>query len=478
MATVTNPLSITYGTREVGGATVYQIHGPFAFDKSYASLRVSFVVVVVGTSYEDLADKCDALEASFRSRLTAGDTLVVDLDGSATTYTVGTTLLRCAASIAKTGRADTDVGYSRGYAVKIEAELPADATLDGGLRDLEVHVALSPSRQATVTMRGAYTATTAGDAYERYAAAFDARAESYLSYVKAGATWELVNESYALDRETDDGDPTPHVLTFTRQYLELLVAQSADSLDADVIRDHRVTFTDLASYPGDGAEQLTRLHRVVAVYDCAVDIDESTDLRDVFENTVRPHVLSLFETNFTPRVFAVEEQRVGYDESGKRLSVSLVIVYLADGGEQIVEVSQSVTTRETRTIDYTPVHGSNELAAYADVGWATKERIWSRTAVVIGELPPAERLSRSSTSRSSDGSTFPSSISGVSSPDARGAGGSTAATGGIGSGVTEGWNVIASTSQSTPQWIGVPGLGQIQITTLTESVTERYHERP
>jgi hypothetical protein len=44
--------------------------------------------------------------------------------------------------------------------------------------------------------------------------------------------------------------------------------------------------------------------------------------------------------------------------------------------------------------------------------------------------------------------------------------------------VTEGWNIIASTSQVTPQWIGNPEDEQIAGQSLTETVVERYHRRP
>ena len=35
--TITNPFSITYGTREVGGDTVYRLHGPYVIDKNMTS---------------------------------------------------------------------------------------------------------------------------------------------------------------------------------------------------------------------------------------------------------------------------------------------------------------------------------------------------------------------------------------------------------------------------------------------------------
>lgn len=475
---ITNPLSITFGDQEVGGATAYQIHGPHSIDKSYGALRLSFDVIVIGESFEDLQERSTTIESAFRRRLTNGETLVIDADGTAVTYTAGSTLLGVTSALAKAANPATDRGFSRAYTVTIEGQLPADATEDGGLRDIEVQTSFSPSRQKTVTMRGVYTATAAGTALERYTDAFDAKATGYLTLIDSSATWELVGETYSLDRAVDDGgEPIPDLLNFTRQYVQLLVNQSSDSLDDTEIRDHRITFSDVSSYPGDGAENLTRLQRVNAVFDCGVDIDETTDLQTVFTEKVKPYLISLFSTEFSPQAFGIEEERPSYDESGKRMSVAMVFVYQPTGADLLVEVSQSVTIRETRTIDYTPVHKGGELDSYADLGWATKERIWTRTAVSVGATPPAERLTGASgrgAASVSRSSAFNGEIGGMEGPDARGGG----SVSGIGDAITAGWNVVASTSQVTPSWIGKPGTQQLLLSTLNESVIERYHQAP
>lgn len=470
---ITNPLSITFGDQEVGGATAYQIHGPHSIDKSYGALRISFDVIVIGSDFEDLQERSTTIETAFRRRLTHGETLVIDADGTAVTYTAGTTLLGVTSSLAKAANPATDRGFSRAYTVTIEGQLPADATEDGGLRDIEVQTSFSPSRQKTVTMRGVYTATAAGTALERYTDAFDAKASGYLTLIDAAATWELVGETYSLDRAVDDGgEPIPDLLNFTRQYVQLLVNQTTDDLDDLQIRDHRITFSDVSSYPGDGAENLMRLQRVNAVFDCGVDIDETTDLQTVFREKVKPYLISLFNTEFSPQAFGIEEERPSYDESGKRMSVSMVFVYQPNGAAFVVEVAQSLTARDTRTIDYTPVHKGGELDAYADLGWATRERIWTRTVITVGETPPSNRFPDSEESgpgvASDGGVPFTGVIGGIEGPDRRGSGRS----------LRSGWNTVASTSQVTPSWIGKPGTEQILIYTLNESVIERYHRAP
>lgn len=463
---VTNPFSITYGTRQVGGSTSYLLHGPYIIDKNHDRIRLVFDVVVAGTSHSNLQSLANDLETDFRKRLTHGQTLVIDLNGSAWTYTHGTNIFNLVSSIAKTGNPESDRGFSRSYTVTIEGDLPAD--VDAGLRDLEVNTQYTQSRQRVVTMRGTYTGISGTDAQAQYVADFDAEATLYLDAIgPSPVVWELVDESFSMDRQRDgSNDPFPHLCNFSRQYVELLVDQSSGTRDETNVRDHRVVFTDLSQHPGDSVANIYRLRRVEGSYDCAVDIEQITDLHSVYDNQVRDHVVSLFQTNFNPKVYAVEGERVSYDESSKRLSVSITFIYQKAGGDAIVEVSQSLTYREARTIDYTPVHEADELAAEADVGWATVERVWQRTVVVIGTESPKLRIAEKPLA--GDAGLMDQKIAGVLGPDA----------GSRRKVVREGWNIIQNTSRVSPQMIGDPDDVQIEGATLVEIVVERYHRRP
>jgi len=465
---ITNPIAITYGSRSIGGSSAtYQIVGPYILDKSYDSFRLVVDVVVVASSIATLQESCDVLEDDFRKRLTDGQTLIIDMDGNRWTYTVGQTLLQARSSIAKSGNVDLDRGASRGYTITLEAQLPADDSDDAGLRDIEVLVDFEAGRQKVVTMRGTYTATTAGDAKARYDADADTTCTSYLTVIDSDATFELVDESFTMDRE-GGSTPAPHVLNFTRQFNELLANQSQGSLDDGQIKDHRITFTNVNQYPGDSREDVNRLQRVIGSYDCAVDIEQTTTLKIVYRNKIKPHIRQLFRDNFEPAVFGVEEERVSYDETAKRISVSFQFIFQPSGGDQLVEVSQSVAFRETRSIDYTPTHSDDELAAFADVGFGVLERVWNRTAIAIGAESPKLRIRERARNDGPIG-RFNDNILGQQGPDNRNT-----------SEIEQyGWNVVASTSQVTPRVLGDPnGQEFITVTVLTESVTERYNAKP
>lgn len=453
---VSNPISITYGQRTVGGSSsTYQLNGPYVIDKSFTSLRLVFEVVVVSGSVEGLKSASDSLETDFRER---DKNLTITMGGSSWSYVFGDTILNTKATIQKTGNRETDRGVSRAYTIVVEGELPADD--QNGLREIEVNVTYAASRQKTVTMRGQYTALDNTKASAKYLAEFDTEAGTILSGIDGSAVWELAVEDYTHDR-------LDHTAAFSRQYVELLADQSQSGRDDTSIKDHRVTFTDLAQHPGDALADIYRMRRVVGTYDCAVDIDVTTGLEAVWRQKVRPHVIALFEDNFEPTVFAVEDYRITFDETAKRLSCNIQFLYQKQsGGEAVVEVAQSLAYREQRQIDYTPVHGQQEYSFEVDPGWAVRERVWSRTVVVLGDERPKMRIGEEA--QSGDAGLFEQPLHGVAGVDQRN-------TGGV---MKDGWNVISNTSQASHQFIGDPDQDQIRMTVLTETVVERFHKRP
>lgn len=444
--TITNPFSITWAGQAVGGSSsTYLLHGPYVIDKSHTTMRVVFDVVVVGSSHSNLQSLSDALEVAFRKR---DEDFTIDLGGSTWTYTFGTTALNTSASIAKSGDPQTDRGFSRSYTCVIEAELPAED--QSGLRALEVTVLLDTSRRKVVSMAGSYSAISTTLAAAQYLADFDTEASTILAAIDGSATFELQDESYSRDRND-------HTCNFSRQYTELLYNQSQGLLDDTSIKDHDVTFTDTSQHPGDSQESVYRLRRVVGTYSCTLDIDVATNLQTVYDSKIKPFLDATFQSNFSPVVFAVDDSRVSYDETSKRLSVSIQYIYQKAGGDDVVEVTQSHAFREARNIDYTPVHSQGEFSQYADPGWAILERISTRTVVVIGDEKPQRRLGfepKPGPAGLMETVEAPKHVQ------------------------KAGWNILQSTSQVTDQWLGDPDQSQLKLAMLTETVVERWNELP
>lgn len=448
-----NPIAITYGEFTVGGlSSGYQLDGPYAIEKSFTSLQLVFQVLVVAAGSSTLQDASAELEDAFQKR---DQDLTISMGGSSWSYESGTDILNVTATAAKTGNRETDRGASRAYTVTVTGELPAGDR--DGLRDIEVHVDYTPARQRIVTMRGTYTAFEGTKATAQYLAEFDAEAATLLTGVGSWLTFEKVDENHTADRND-------HLCQFMRQYVQLVSPQSAMGLDDPAIIDHRVQFTDLSQHPGDGRQGVYRLRRVAASFECSVAVDAGP-IRTVYESKVKPFLLSQFSSVFSPVTFGLEDARVSADETARRLSVSMQFVYQKSGGDAVVEVTQSVGFREARTIDYTPIHGGDEFAAEADVGWAVRERVWTRTTYVIGAETPKRRLGeRAQLGPAGEWGT----IAGEQGPDQD-----------DGTVKKEGWNIVANTSQVTPIWVGDPETGQqIAMTVLSENVVERWHKKP
>lgn len=453
---VNNPFKITYNGTAIGGnSDSYQLLGPYVISQSYRTLRVIFDVIVVATNATTLRSLSDTLETKFRER---DKNLEIDTGSTVWTWTAGTHYFNPVCSIDKSGDSETDRGFSRAYTVVIEAELPSDSTGDNGLLEIRTNVGFDSSRQKTVTFEGSYTATESADSKANYLTNADAVLTTILTAVDSSATWELVEEDYDHDRNTANTN-------FQRQYVELLFSQSLSSLDDTDIKDHRVIFTDLSQHPADSREGVQRLRRVVGSYECSIDIEQTTDLYGTFDSKIRPLIVQTFRDNFSPAVFCLEDRRISYDDTTKRLSASLQFLYQKDGGEAVVEITQSVAYREQRTIDYTPVHSnSGEATAYADPGWATIERVWTRTVVVLGDETPQRRIGGRS-ARYNQAGDFDS-VGGL-----RIEGSSRV--------VSSGWNIVSNVSQVQEQWIGDPtNEEQLKLTALTETVVERWTDQP
>jgi hypothetical protein len=384
------------------------------------------------------------------------------MSGGSWAYVAGTDILNSSASITKSGNQDLDKGYSRAYTIVIEGILPADD--DAGLSVLEATFDYEPSRRRVISMRGVYTAFNGDTASAVYLANFDAKADAILAAAVPAGTFELVDETHSQDRNDAE-------CSFTRSYAEILYNQG-NTLDSTDIVDHRVTFSNQYNYPGEGEEGIYRLRRTSCVFECYLDIVVETDLQAVWENTIRGWLIDQFNSTYNPQVFAIEDVRTTFDETAKRMNVSIQFIYQPQGGDDVVESQVSVAYRETRNMDLTPVHGEEEFGYIADVGWAVRDRIWSRTVTVIGSAPPRSRIGPSPSGGGGGGGIagdFPE-TSGIASPDARHNGTP---------GPTDGWVIMSNTSGSETSWHGDPDNGTtFELTTVTEVIVERYFENP
>lgn len=459
---LTNPLRITYGTFDCGGSSnTYQLTGAYVIDKTFNAIRLQFDVLVVTASSDALQTACASLETEMRKR---DKNLVIYVGTANWTYTSGSTLFNVYGSATKSGDPTYDRGSSRLYTCVVSGELSADDRQ--GLRDVKVSVGLGSNRQMVVDMQGVYTATTSTAAVAQYLARFDTEATTLLTAVGSGRTFELVDESYERDRNDA-------ICSFSRQYKQIIYSQGA-TLDVPEVVDHRISFSDTSSLPGDSRQGIYRLRRVVCSFDCTLRIDSGNppsgaqpDPRTIYNTKVRDFVQQRFAAMFQPQAFAIDGEQLGFDMAASRLSATVQFLYQPTGAARVVEINESVTVREGRQIDYTPVHNQSEFSYYADAGWAVRERVWNRTVVVIGNDMPKYRIGQQA--QAGDAGLMDERVVGIMGVDARN-------TGGV---QRSGWNVVSNVSKAEKKWIGDPsGQRQIEHTMLVEEVVERWHQVP
>jgi len=459
---LTNPLRIDYGTISCGGSSnTYQLTGAYVIDKTFTSLRLQFDVLIAAGSASELQSLSNTLETEFRKR---DKNLVIAIGLATWTYTSGTTLFNVYASASKSGDPTYDRGTSRLYTCTVTGELTADDR--NGLRDFTCNVDLGSNRQMVVSMQGTYTATASTSAVAQYLAQFDSEATSLLTAVGSGRTFELVDESYDRDRNNA-------LCNFRRTYKQIIYNQGA-TLDVPEVVDHRIGFSDTSSYPGDSRQGIYRLRRVVCSFDCTLRIDSGNppsgaqpDPRTIYNTKVRDFIQQRFAAMFVPQVYAIDGEQLGFDMASSRLSATVQFLYQPAGAARIVEINESVTVREARQIDYTPVHNQSEYAYYADPGWAVRERVWNRTVVVIGNDTPKYRIGQQA--QSGDAGLFDERVAGIQGVDQRNSGNVQ----------RSGWNIVSNTSRAEKRWIGDPSTQrQIEHTMLIEEVVERWHQIP
>lgn len=314
MPLVTRELSITYGTKTIGGtSTSCFITGVHRLFKNYERAVVECDVVCRGTSEADFNTQCAALEAAFRKpnqllKITIGSTDFLTLTHTGNTGTLGR------ASCEKVGH-DMDSGRARMYRVAVVVQLPADLTGKDGLREAEIEVSATASGVRGYKVTGTYTALSSNDAVDQYEASFDALLDA-LETALTG-TWRRTDHRYA----RDDEDKT---LRFTRTAIE----QLSTVLDNAALRGQRIVVTRAHVAPGD-YQGVERPIELLVFYDTSVDKDSTTDLEGTWESTILPWLLSHAQAVAGASSLALIKSSPTFDTAGNRITATLELFAVA-----------------------------------------------------------------------------------------------------------------------------------------------------
>jgi hypothetical protein len=424
-------LSITYGGLTIGTG-VYEVHGLTALALSFDGIQYTFDVLVSADSDAAFGSAIDALETALRKR---DQNLLISANGQSWgDYQSGVNALNTSAAINKAGDIDADTGRSRVYSVTFSAGHAADDL--NGLRSINTDLGYAPSRQKLVTITGEYTALNGDLARKNYDDHVSTWVSNILTYVDNAATFELQGEEVTWDRNN-------HVLTFSQVWGQVIHDQVSGTLDDPRIVSHRCVFTRTSAYPGDASCDANRPETILAEYSAFVNIEEMDnqlgDLDDLWESTIYPWMREQVTETWDIKGLAATVRTRQFDPSSARFTSQVTFMAYMEGSD-VIESTRNETYEDTRQIDYTPVWNDDELAAYADQAFLVRMRYTTVTETKFGTHTARPLLT-------------PGNV------------------------LAEGWNKLSGRHSAAPLCIG-EGDDQVQVTTLSEIISERFTRTP
>ena len=249
MTVQASELSIVYGGVTFGGSTARQITEWTKDEHDYVNGSFEFEFITTASTDSAFATELDTVRDVMRKprqdlTVTQNASTILSRKHSLNTG------LNTYPSIVKDGD-PADTGRSRHFRCRITYELPADNLSQDFRRISITGISYSLERRRTVTIEGEYTAnssdgTTAADT--QYFAQIATAETTLLAVVDATATWERVGQPDVRYSETRK------IVSFTRIYKEVNVAQSLGGTDdADIIDPHmEISVEQIA--PGDSLE--------------------------------------------------------------------------------------------------------------------------------------------------------------------------------------------------------------------------------
>jgi len=383
--------------------------GRITMEKSAEEFRLDFNLLITAASPSAFATEVATVEEALRKpfqilKVTAGDGDANSVlyhfthDGTPTGTDLG---FDGEASISKIGD-DADTAISRLYRVTISVQLPQDqitsATHAGvanpreGMRNTTVSVAYSESRRRTVTISGEWTAIGTATAREQYEAKIATRASAVLTAIGGtGSTWELIDEPSTEVDDTREGtleQGKGNILRFVRIYQEIIFAEPGGSTSGNAILAGETSILDnpdlinqqisLSSkaLAGSGiSESARRLESCTVTYSAGVNKDNVTgrDMKDLWENTVRPYLMREAEFFLPTTARAVVQESPTFDLANNTIQATVEMQARAPTGFPImgtVSVADSYTTGST----VVPIWSEHATDKYVYQGPATRTR--------------------------------------------------------------------------------------------------------
>jgi hypothetical protein len=349
MALATRELTVAYGDYTISTPNNRELTNIIINTKRFEEATVELTWDISSASEAAFATEIETTEEAFRKPFQD----VIIKQGSATLYSFkqeDNTGLDANPEITK--REDNATGRSRRYTATITIGLPADtgAELEVGLREHDVEVSYDPARIRTITISGVFTAISSNNARQR----------------------EVIGEPEA------DHSYNLKTLTFRRVWRELIFSQAGGGSS---IVNQRLQINRLKEAPGD-APGVKRLATLTVEYDCEVDSEVTTNLRSLYDNTIRSFIVQRAKAFLGGGTVAIISDEPRIDPDVNHIHTSMVLMGTTGGNtlKWIIEIEDEFQPGYVLV----PAWTGDRMSKYKYQGPAVRRRTITDTKTVLG----------------------------------------------------------------------------------------------
>lgn len=300
-------IKISYAglTIGLGGDASIVLIDKYRVSSSYTTFSIEFDVVVRNATRATFLTAEAALLAAYRKDDQDLDVELGGTDRHSFTHS-GNTGFNSRSNCTKVPD-ELSTANSAHYRCSVTVQLPADLSGRSGRQSSEVRVDATPAGKKTIRISGTYTALSSNSATAQYAAAADTYCDGVITAVGGGDTFNLLTpKGFTYDDQNK-------VLRFERVYQEVFFRESTSGADSAALKGAQLnidrTSPESKSPSGFGARPL---EQVRASYSAFVDSDQTTDIKSLYESTVRPLILAELG-NFGGGTVVVIRETPSYD---------------------------------------------------------------------------------------------------------------------------------------------------------------------
>lgn len=278
-------LSITYGAKTVGAGTDIEIDGPVIIRRGHTVFEIEFQVVIVEVNVADFASEITEIELAFsQPRLN----LTVTQEGT-DLYAfseVGNTGYSADPTIEKTDDLDGNSGRSRIYIIRVILQTPVTIAGNNGRLESVAELTLSASKIERIVISGAYKAIGGNNAHDQFDTAITAFITSTIAEA-GGGNYEETSRTVSWDDNIKNA-------TFQIILENVIFNQSVGVLDnAAIVSATMIVRVASTQNNTPAIGQKVRPDVIATVnYSASIDRTITTDLSAVWEDTIKPFILS------------------------------------------------------------------------------------------------------------------------------------------------------------------------------------------